>query len=149
MATFSNAAAQIVGTQQNVVYNTPVYYPQNCQNSIIYTDGSGLVGLRGSNCTCNPAKYRVSFGANIAIPTGGTVGPIALALSQNGEAIPATISVATPTVDGVFFNVGRPWEIVVPCGCCYQIGVKNVVPTGGTAQDISVSNASLTVTRIG
>lgn len=147
MASFSGVAVQTVGTQQNVVYNAANCYSQNCKSSIIYTDGSGLVGLRGGGCACNPAKYRVSFGANIAIPTGGTVGPIALALSQNGEAIPATISVATPTVVNAFFEVSRDWEVTVPCGCCYQIGVKNVVPTGGTAQDISVSNASLTVTR--
>lgn len=148
MATFSNVAVQTVGTQQNVVFNASNYYPQNCQNSIIYTGGSGLIGLRGGNCACNPAKYRVSFGANIAIPTGGTIGPIAIALSQNGEAIPATISVVTPTVVNAFFEVARSWEVTVPCGCCYQIGVKNVVPTGGAAQDISVSNASLTITRV-
>ena len=148
MATFSNVAVQAVGSQQNVVFNTPNYYPQNCQNSIIYTDGSGLVGLRGGNCPCNPAKYRVSFGANIAIPTGGTIGPIALALSQNGEALLSTQATITPTALNAFFNVARTTEIVVPCGCCYQIGVKNVVPTGGVAQDVSVSNASLTITRV-
>lgn len=147
MATFSNVAAQTVGPQQNVVYDAANCYPNNCQSSIIFSGGSGLVTVKGGSCACNSAKYRVSFGANIALPAG-TLGPIALALSQNGEAIPATIATVTPTALNAFNNVSRTWEISVPFGCCFQIAVKNVTPTGGTAQDISVANASLTVTRV-
>lgn len=148
MATFANAAVQTVATQQNVQFTDVISTSTNCQNSIIYTSGSGLVGLRGGKSCCCPAKYIVSYGANIAVPTGGTVGPISLALSLNGEALASTQATVTPTVVEAFFNVSRTTEITVPCGCCYQLGVKNVVPTGGTAQDISVSNASLTITRV-
>lgn len=148
MATFESVAVQTVATQQNVLFTTPTCYSKNCQGSILYTNGSGLVSLRGSNCPCNPAKYRVTYGANIAVPTGGTVGPIALALSLNGEALLGTQRTVAPTVVDAFFAVSGTTEIEIPCGGIYQIAVKNVVPTGGTAQDINVSNASLTITRV-
>jgi hypothetical protein len=62
-------ALQTVQANQNV-YFTDVITSGNC--SILHRNDSGLVTLKGVTNQCR-ARYRVSFGANIAIPTGGTV----------------------------------------------------------------------------
>lgn len=59
----------------------------NC--SIVHRAGSGLVTLRGAT-NQRRARFRISFGANIAVPTGGTVEAISLALAINGEPVQAT-----------------------------------------------------------
>jgi hypothetical protein len=76
-------ALQSVAVNQDVLFtNVPV--SGNC--SIVYRDGSGLVILRGLTQQSR-ARYRITFGANIAIPTGGTAGPASLALAIDGEPV--------------------------------------------------------------
>ena len=53
---------------------------------MIYREGSGLVTLKGAT-NQRRARFKISFGTNIAIPTGGTVGAISLALAINGEPV--------------------------------------------------------------
>ena len=78
MAEYSYAAVQTVEAGQNVLFNENPVAPSRC---IVHRDGSGIVTLRGlTNCQCR-ARFRVSFSANIAIPTGGTVGAISVALA--------------------------------------------------------------------
>ena len=70
MAEFTAVAQQTVEPNQVVLF-TNVAVRGN--SSIMHRSGSGLVTLRGLT-TCQPrARFRVSFGANIAVPTGGTV----------------------------------------------------------------------------
>ena len=59
---------------------------------VLHREGSGLFTLRGivNNPSACSAKYKVSFGANIAIAAGGTAGPISLALAIDGEPIPTS-----------------------------------------------------------
>mgnify|MGYP003292539573 CR=1 FL=1 len=108
----------------------------------MHRDGSGLVTLRGNTNQCR-ARYKVSFGGNIAIPTGGTVGPISLAIGINGEAIATTTMIETPTAVEQFNNVFSAIYIDVPKGCCYTISVIN----NGT-EDLEVQNANLIVERV-
>lgn len=141
MANFSATALQTVATNQNVLLTEANVYSCRAKQKIIYNEGSGLLTLRGNNAPCAPnAVYRVTFGANIAVPTGGTAGAISLALSQNGETLPYTNSIVTPAAVEEFFNVSRTVEVTVPCGCCAQIAMKNT-----STQDISVQNANITV----
>lgn len=78
MAEFTNAALQTVATGQNVVFTETPVSPSRC---IVHRNGSGVVTLRGlTNCQSR-ARFRVSFGANIAIPDGGAVGAISVALA--------------------------------------------------------------------
>jgi hypothetical protein len=85
-------ALQTVQANQNVYFTDTVI----CGNSSIsHRDDSGLVMLRGITNQCR-ARYKVTFGGNIAIPTGGTVGPISLAIAIEGEAVPATTMIVTP-----------------------------------------------------
>ena len=132
-------ALQTVPANQNV-YFTDTITCGNC--AITHRDDSGLVTLRGMTGQCR-ARFRVSFGANIAVPTGGTVGPISLAIAIDGEAIRSTTMTVTPTVVDAFFNVFSSVFIDVPRGCCVTISVKNI-----TDVDIDVQNANLIVDRV-
>ena len=91
MELISNAI-QEVAANQNVLF-TDTVVKGNC--SIVHREGSGLVTVRGITDQCR-ARYKVSFGGNVAIPTGGTVGPISLAISINGEGIAETTMISTP-----------------------------------------------------
>lgn len=132
-------AVQTVLTNQNVVFTDSVV----CGSaSIIHRDGSGLVTLRGITSQCR-ARFKVSFGSNVAIPTGGAVAPISLAITVEGEAIGSTTMIVTPAATEDLFNVSSSIYIDVPRGCCLTIGVKNI-----TTQSILVQNANLIVERV-
>ena len=132
-------AVQTVEANQNV-YFTDSITSGNC--SLEHRDGSGLVTLRGiTNSQCR-ARFRVHFGANIAIAEGGTVEPISLAISLDGEAVPATIMTITPAAVGDFFNVSASIFIDIPRGCCSHVAVKNI-----STQAIDVQNANLIAER--
>ena len=111
-------------------------------NSILHRSGSGLVTLRGITAQCR-ARFRVFFSGNIAIPTGGTVGPISIALSINGEAVASSLMIQTPAAVAEFANVASAVFIDVPAGCCLTVAVKNT-----SNQAIEVQNANLIVERV-
>ena len=134
----------IANALQTVQANQNVYFTDTgiCGNaSMTHRDDSGLVTLRGVTNQCR-ARFKVSFGGNIAIPTGGTVGPISLAIAIDGEAVPATIMIVTPAAVEQFFNVGADVFVDVPRGCCVTISVQNI-----STEAIEVQNANLIVTR--
>ncbi len=132
-------APQTVAAGASAVFNDVVV----CGNSCIgHRAGSGLVTLRGLTQQCK-ARYRVSFGANIAIPTGGTVGPISLALAIDGEAQGSATAIVTPAAVENFFNVSGDIYILVDRGCCVNVSVKNP-----GAEAITVSNLNLIAERI-
>lgn len=108
----------------------------------MHRPGSGLVSLRGLTDQCR-ARYKISFGGNIAVPTGGTVGAISLAIAIDGEAIAATTMTVTPAAVEEFFNVFGAVYLDIPRGCCSQISVRNV-----NTQAIEVQNANLIIERV-
>lgn len=133
-------AAQTVAAGANALFNdVPVRGTSRC---IGHRAGSGLVTLRGITDQCK-ARYRVSFGANIAVPTGGTVGPISLALAIDGEAQGSATAIVTPAAIGEFNYVGGDIYILVDRGCCVNVSVHNP----GT-EAITVSNLNLIAERI-
>lgn len=132
-------ALQTVNAGSNVVF-TSTAVSGNC--SIIHREGSGLVTLRGMT-NQNRARFRVTFGGNIAIPTGGTAGAISLALAINGEPVQATQMIVTPAAVSEFFNVSRTLFLNVPSGCCTQISVENT-----STAAIELQNANLIVERV-
>lgn len=132
-------ALQEVPANQNV-YFTDTVTCGNC--SISHRDDSGLVTLKGVTSQCR-ARYKATFGANIAVPTGGTVGAISLALAIEGEPARASVMTVTPAAVEEFFNVSSSLFIDVPRGCCLSLSVKNI----GT-ESISVQNANLIVERV-
>lgn len=132
-------AIQTVATGANVLF-TDTVVGGNC--SIMHREGSGLVTLRGLTNQCR-ARYRVSFGGNIALPTGGTVGPISLAIAVNGEPVATTTMISTPAAVGEYNNVFSAIFLDIPKGCCSQISVRNT-----STQAINVQNANLIVERV-
>lgn len=132
-------AIQTVAAGANVVF-TDTVIGGNC--SIMHRDDSGLVTLRGITEQCR-ARFRVSFGGNIAIPTDGTVEAISLALAINGEPVATTTMISTPAAVEEYNNVFSAIFIDVPRGCCSQISVRNT-----SEQAINVQNANLIVERV-
>lgn len=132
-------ALQTVAAGSNVVFtNTAV---PGCV-SIIHRPGSGLITLRGITNQCR-ARFKVAFGANIGLPTGGTVGPISLAVAINGEPVSTTTMISTPAAVEEFNNISRTFYVDVPASCCSQISVRNT-----SEDEIDVQNANLIVERV-
>lgn len=121
---------------------------------LFHQEESGIVTLRGivNNPYAEYAVYQVTFNGNIALPTGATVGPIAIALARNGEPILTSRAIVTPAAVGQYFNVTSTDYIIVPRGCCFDISVENVsesaTPATTPAPAINVQNANLTVVRV-
>ena len=130
---------QTVAVNQNVLF-TDTVVPGNC--SIVHRDGSGLVTMRGITNQCR-ARFRVSFGGNIAIPTSGTIAPISLAIAINGEPVATTTMTITSAAGEQFGNIFSAVFIDVPAGCCSQVSVENI-----STQAIEVKNANLIVERV-
>jgi hypothetical protein len=132
-------AIQTVAVNSNVIF-TDTVINGNC--SICHRDESGLITLRGLTDQCR-ARFKVTFGGNIAVATGGTAGPISLAIAISGEAVPTTTMISTPAAVGDYWNVFSNIYLDVPRGCCYQISVINT-----STQSIDVQNANLIVERV-
>lgn len=139
MAEFTANAVQTVNTNQNILFNDKAV-SGNC--SIIHREGSGLITLRGITRQCR-ARFKVFFSGNIALPTGGTVGAISLAIATNGEAVNTTTMIATPAAVEQYQNVAGAIYLDVPAGCCIQVSVKNT-----STQAINVQNSNIIVERI-
>ena len=130
---------QTVLAGANVQFTDTVVPGKACT---MHRPGSGLVSLRGLTDQCR-ARYKISFGGNIAVPTGGTVGAISLAVAIDGEAIASTTMTVTPAAVEEFFNVFGTVYLDIPRGCCSQISVRNV-----NTQAIEVQNANLIIERV-
>lgn len=150
MAEYVYNPVQLVQPNQNVLLEDSV----RCNRGyVLHRDGSGIVTLRGivnNGCACF-ARYQVTFNANIAVPTDGTIGAIAVALAIDGEPVQTSRAIVTPAAVDEYFNVTSTAIITVPKGCCYTVSVEND-SFGATAADtataINVQNANLTVSRI-
>lgn len=142
-AEFTSNAVQEVGIGQNVIF-TETAIP--CRKGyVIHREGSGVITLRGIvNCpNAKYAMYEVSFGANIAIPTGGTVDPISIAIAIDGESLPTSSAIVTPAAVDNYWNVYVTANIQVPRGCCSMIAVENT-----STQAINVQNANIKINRV-
>ena len=144
-AEYSANAAQVVPANGSVIFTeSPV--PCNC-GFIYHRNESGLFRLINrffrQNVTQNwrrNSNYEVSFHANIAIPTGGTVEPISLAVFVDGEEDPSSIMTITPAAVEEFGNVGAGIIVQVPYVClCSSVSVRNI-----STQPITVQNANIT-----
>ena len=140
-AEYSAIPVQTIAVDENVIFANG---SRACHKGYIqHRDTSGIFFLKGSN-GCNKAVYRVTFVGNVAISAGGTVEPISIALTINGEELGTALATVTPTVAEAFFNVSITTFIEIPCGCCVTVSVENVSET--TA--IDVSNANIIFDRV-
>lgn len=141
---------QLVSLNEPIIFRTSIA----CNKGYVYHESeTGNFILKGmANGCARYATYQVTFNGNIAIPTGGTVGPIAVALAINGEPRLTSRAIITPAAVEEYGNVTSTAIIRVPRGCCFDLSVDyvngNTDPTATPATAISVINANLTVSRI-
>ena len=149
MAEFSNNLQQTVNAGEAVVFtNNPV----PCERGFVrHRDETGNFLLSGwmpnNNCRCrcnrnNAAVYLVDFSANIAVPTGGTVEAISLAVTIDGAVIPSSQMIVTPAAVEEFFNVSVAINAQIWKGYCETVTIQNT-----SAQPILVQNANIIFSR--
>ena len=124
-----------------------------CNRGCVVPLATGVLTLKGGN-TNTFARYNVDLQANVSVPTGGAVTPIALAITINGIAVPDSVAIVTPTAVDDVWHIHTSTTITVPCGCCVSVSAEYV---DGTEDDATVTPtpsinvrrlASLTVTRV-
>ena len=140
MAEFTSVATQTVAAGQNLPLTETAAKATAC---IVHRAGSGLVTLRGLTSGQCRARFKVSFGGNIAIPAGGTVGPVSVALAVSGEPLTSATAIVTPAAVENYFNVFVAAFIEVPRGCCVSVAVKNT-----STQAANIANSNLIVERV-
>lgn len=134
---------------QTVAPNGAVIFTNDCfpctNGSIIHQDESGVFIARGivRNPYTAMGRIRVDFGANVAIPTGGTVEEITLAVSVGGAVEPASTIRITPAAVDTYENISRSIEIPIYRGIPQYISIVNT-----STQDIVVQNAIIDLDRI-
>lgn len=143
---FSNNNSQVVNPGESVVFTAS---PVPCNRGLVrHRNDSGNFLLRGNvrrnacGCCAESAQYLVDFGANIAIPTGGTVGSISLALTLDGATLPTTQMTVTPAAVEEYWNVSDATILGVWRGCCQTLTVRNI-----SDQPILVQNANIIFSR--
>lgn len=149
MAEYSANALQTVNPGETVTF-TETEVP--CQRGFVkHREGSGdfllsgWVPNTGCGCRCNQqssAIYDVGFGANIAVPTGETVGAISVAVAINGTTIPTSTMIVTPAAVEEFFNVSTNKAVPIWNGCCQTVSIRNT-----SEIPILVQNANITFSR--
>ena len=148
MAEFTYNPIQVVQPNTPVVLNTAIGCPKGY---VLHRNESGIVTLRGITNNCF-ARYEVTFNGNIAVPEGGTVGAISVALAIDGEPVLTSRAIVTPAAVDNYFNITSTAIVTVPKGCCVNVSVENTsesaTPATTPAPAINVQNANLTITRI-
>ena len=147
-------AEYIEVAEQDINLNDPIVFTNSIpctKGYIFHEDGTGIFTFRGVTNNCF-ARYQVTYNGNIAIPTGGTAGPIAVSITVDGEQRPSSKAIVTPAAVEEYNNVTSTAIVTVPRGCCKTVAVRAVSgvtdPADTPAPTIAVSNSNLTVTRI-
>lgn len=149
-------AKYITSTDQNVALNNTI--PFNivsipCNKGCVVPITTGVLTLKG-NTSNRFARYEVDLQANVAIPEGGTVTPLAVAITLNGVVIPDSVAIVTPAAAEDVWHIHTTATVTVPCGCCVSV---SAVYVDATEDDATITptpsifvrrNASLTVDRI-
>ena len=149
MAEYLANAVQTVNLGEAAIFTASI----PCNKGLIYhADETGIFILKGITPNCF-SRYQVTFNGNIAIPEGGTVGPIAVAITENGEIRQTSRAISNPTAVEVYDNVTSTAIIDVPKGCCFNIAIRavsGITPpaTGTPAPAILMQNANLVINRI-
>lgn len=148
-------AKYLTSTDQNVALNGTFPFDVvsiPCGSGSVIPLAVGVLTLRGGRN--QPAQYEVKLQANVAIPTGGAVTPIAAAITLNGVEIPDSVAIVTPAAVEDVWHINTSTIVTVPCGCCVSVSAAYV---DATEDDAAVTptpsiflrrRASLEVKRI-
>ena len=151
MAEWTSIAVQTVNPGESIVFTEN---PVPCTRGFVrHRDDSGNFLLSGwtpnnrNRCCCcrqneNSALYLVDFGANIAIPTGGTVEEIDVAFALDGGTLSGTVMRVTPAAVEEFFNISRAMNVSIFQNCCQTLTIRNI-----STQPILVQEANVIFAR--
>ena len=149
------AAEYLANAVQNINLNAPAIFTASipCTKGYVYhEDETGIFILRGITCNQCFATYQVTFNGNIAIPEGGAVSPIAIAITINGEPRLTSKAILTPAATEDYGNVTSTCIIKIPKGCCFSMSIEYVPassdPTATPTPVIEMQNANLVINRI-
>lgn len=145
----------ITSSDVNVALNGTIPFdivsiPCNKGNVIPLT--TGVLTLKG-NTSNSFARYEVNVQANVAVPTGGELTPIAIGVTINGVVVPESVAIYTPQAVDEYGHINTSITVTVPCGCCISVSAAYV---DGTEDDAAVvptpsilvrRRAKLSVTR--
>ena len=150
MAEWTSFAVQTVNPGEAILFTDNAV--RCLKGLILHREDSGTFLIKGTQncvaprrCACMgypSVNYMVDFGANIAIPAGGTVEPISVAFSLDGTTLPETIMTVTPAAVEEFFNVSRAANVEVWKNCCQTFSIRNI-----GVQAILMQNANLIFDR--
>lgn len=129
MAEFIVSADQEVALNQSAIL-TP-YSPCTRNTSVMFQNGNII--LRGvvNNPYAQYAVFDVQFIGNIAIPTGGTVGSIAVGITANGTLQQDSVGIVTPAAVEEFENIIADTRLYVYRGTVISPALTNIVPSVG------------------
>lgn len=139
MIELTNSQVQIIPVGGTATFNV-VVVKSGCAER--HRAGSGQIDLVALG------RHLATFSGNISVPTGETVGEVALAISQEGETRQGTVMRATPAAVNEYFNVSTQTYVDVysnctGSACCQTISVKNV----GTIP-VQLDNPNFTAVRV-
>lgn len=144
-------AEYITTSDANVALNGTIPFDTvsiPCNTGNVIPLAVGVLNLKGNN------RYNVKVKANVQIPTGGAVTPVAIGITVNGSIIPESVAIITPAAVEEYTFINTDAVITVPCGCCASV---SAVYIDGTEDDPATTptpsigirrNASITVTGI-
>lgn len=148
-------ARYLTATDQNVALNGDIPFDVvsiPCNKGCVIPLAVGILTLKGGSNQF--ARYNVTLQANVAIPTGGVVTPLALAITLNGIPIADSVAIVTPAAVEDLWHISTSTTITVPCNCCVSVSAAYV---DATEDDAAVTHtpsifvrrrASLDVQRI-
>lgn len=150
MARYITAADALVALNGTIPFNV-VSIPCNTGNVVPIVEG--VLNLKG-NTPNKFARYDVTVQANVQIPTGGAVTPIAIGIAVNGVVVPESVAIITPAAVEEYEHINVSIPVTVPCGCCLSV---SGVYVDGTEDDPATTptpsvqirrGASITANRI-
>ena len=148
LCAYSNAVEQTINPGESALF--PVIEVPCNSGLVRHRLGTGGFLLSGGPqnrnrcCYCRmnnqTRNYLVDVKADIAIPTGGTVGEITVALELDSSTVPATTMTVTPAAVEQFFNVSGAMTVDVFRGCCESVSLRNT-----SDQPITMRNAYIVI----
>lgn len=150
MARYITTADALVALNGTIPFNV-VSIPCNTGNVVPIVEG--VLNLKG-NTPNKFARYDVTLQANVQIPTGGAVTPIAVGIAVNGVVVPESVAIITPAAVEEYEHINVSIPVTVPCGCCLSV---SGVYVDGTEDDPATTptpsvqirrGASITANRI-
>lgn len=146
--------ALYVAQAQDVNLNEPIIFDASipCQRgNIFHENGTGDFYLRGNTCNAF-ARYSVKVQGNIAIPTGGAITPVAIAVTVSGSTRPFSRFIVTPAAVNTYGGFVASDIITVPRDMNLIISAEYVsgVTDGTTVPTpvVNIINGSIEINRV-